>query len=1310
MQGWKTVGLRIRGAKSEIEQMGLETDGMLESTAKLRNLLKAGAGVDIMLDENTFKSTYDIIRELGAVWKDIKDVDQAAILEAIAGKRQSNVVAAALENYERLGEVLTLSEESAGSAAEEQERFARSIQYSINSFKAAYQELANDFIDSGFVKGIVDFGSKLIQGLDFIISKTGILKGLLTGFGSLALVKTLTTLSDKIQNIGKSLSAFTTIMSTLDKSGKGNTLLSLTQLATASKSLSDSQFDLVLSSKNLTDAQLKAMMQARGFTKEQINAQLATKAGAVATTQLTTATAGATTATFSLSGAFKGLWAVIAANPIGAIITGVTILTTVLSSLKRKREEQEQLEIEATQKAAERAKASQEEVKAYKDLQQQYINIVGTTSDLASRKSELANIQDQIIEKTGAEKDAIDLLNGSLAKNIELTDEQAYENAKAYTDDAKNRGQYDKAVSAMSHIGDLVYKDSGLGGYYENTGAASVKLKVGKSWGDTSQQLFAKYDNAKLLYGSDLYITGTLQEQYDTLKAISEEYVKQKGYHQSRVSLMTTELDRLKSQIDTNNQIITEYEAQLKIVKELSPDYFTDDQKKQWDDLLGKVETTKNELADLKENGGSYLDIVQSEEKLAGLRSSLEILASGNEYLQTEISNLFTAIDVGANSAGVSVATLAQNFDERLGGSFSESLKSIDKITQAMQTLANGQGLDWETFSELNFNLDSEHILDNFREVNNQYYLLNDNMESLIKLKDSYIKKQIESINAEKEASAQAIRTAQVNLTLAKNALTNVGSESDAKYYQNQIVEIETEISSINKIIDDDNTLIAHLNSLLGDTVDKAKVIEAIQERADEYAKAMENNIDAITDKLQAQQKSLQNQVDTLNEQLEVLEAQQKEIEEIISGYDKVASVVSNAIDTQIDALEEQKSAVEEYYNNQIEQLQKANDERQDAIDLIEKQNALENAKNQKVRYYTESSGWQYGVDQEALSEAQNALAETQNNQQIKALEDRRDAEISMYDTQIKDYQDYADSWSKVSNKIKESDDERLAEQILGSDWREKINDKNTDLLTSYANSYTSYKSQLDTLVNGEIAQLKNSIKAKEDEVKAVKKQIDSWNDYKDTVDEAVKNIQGISDEYKDVLSGIYLDEKSSYEDRLTALQRFTKSYTDYMASISSISEDSIEDSVENLKEAIELFNLRRLKSLTGYGLVNSAGDARIAKLSTGSYSSGGTNSTTGLAMLHGTRTSAETIFNASQSKQLYEMVRTGKFANFVADKAFEGIGNALRSAQTNNSNTNTIVINGMTIKSDNPAQFHDQFMSEIGKYWNVKLTENYVR
>ena len=55
--------MRVRGADTELQQAGLDTEGMAESVAKLREEIVALSGVDIMKDENTFKSTYDILDE-----------------------------------------------------------------------------------------------------------------------------------------------------------------------------------------------------------------------------------------------------------------------------------------------------------------------------------------------------------------------------------------------------------------------------------------------------------------------------------------------------------------------------------------------------------------------------------------------------------------------------------------------------------------------------------------------------------------------------------------------------------------------------------------------------------------------------------------------------------------------------------------------------------------------------------------------------------------------------------------------------------------------------------------------------------------------------------------------------------------------------------------------------------------------------------------------------------------------------------------------------------------------------------------------
>ena len=83
---FQTVSARIRGSKTELEAMGEETEGMVESTSKLRDLVKGMTGFDIMKDDKkTYKDIYEIIIGISKEWKNLEDIERAALLEALAG-------------------------------------------------------------------------------------------------------------------------------------------------------------------------------------------------------------------------------------------------------------------------------------------------------------------------------------------------------------------------------------------------------------------------------------------------------------------------------------------------------------------------------------------------------------------------------------------------------------------------------------------------------------------------------------------------------------------------------------------------------------------------------------------------------------------------------------------------------------------------------------------------------------------------------------------------------------------------------------------------------------------------------------------------------------------------------------------------------------------------------------------------------------------------------------------------------------------------------------------------------------------------
>lgn len=83
------MSMRLRGTKSELEAAGLDAEGMAQSTSKLREEIMALSGVDIMLDSENYKSSYQILMDIGKVWDSLNDITQANITELLFGKRQT---------------------------------------------------------------------------------------------------------------------------------------------------------------------------------------------------------------------------------------------------------------------------------------------------------------------------------------------------------------------------------------------------------------------------------------------------------------------------------------------------------------------------------------------------------------------------------------------------------------------------------------------------------------------------------------------------------------------------------------------------------------------------------------------------------------------------------------------------------------------------------------------------------------------------------------------------------------------------------------------------------------------------------------------------------------------------------------------------------------------------------------------------------------------------------------------------------------------------------------------------------------------
>lgn len=330
---FKTISMRIRGATTEMEQAGLDMEGMASSTAELRKEIMALSGVDIMIDDNTFKSTYRIIEELAAKWGELTDIQQASITELIAGKRQGNIISAVMENFDIAQDALNSSLESAGSAMQEYNTYLEGIEAKTNQFKAAFEALSLTVVNSDFVKGIIEFGTNAITVLDKIIQSFGGVGNALLNIASII----------ALFNPAKTLSLVKTIFTTI-----GN-FTGITKLTSGIKAL--------------TSGWQAAKSAGLSFGQFLGNLKGQLLGTAFAATVVTAA--------------------------ITAVVAVITIAVSIYSNWKRKQEEMRQSLIEEGDTAVENSNKIAELTAKYLDMCEAVDNGTASTEDMAQAQDDV---------------------------------------------------------------------------------------------------------------------------------------------------------------------------------------------------------------------------------------------------------------------------------------------------------------------------------------------------------------------------------------------------------------------------------------------------------------------------------------------------------------------------------------------------------------------------------------------------------------------------------------------------------------------------------------------------------------------------------------------------------------------------------------------------------------------------------------------------------------------------------------------------------------------------------------------------------
>lgn len=164
----KTISMRLRGYDEETETY---SDDLKEITGDIANLTKVASnnnqGISLFEadDPNTYRSTYDILKDIADIWNEISDKNQAKLLEKLFGKQRAQVGAALISNFKQAEKAMDAMAGSAGSASKELARAQDSIVFKLNALKETWVGVAQNLYDTRTIKNVID----LLTGMSGVI-------------------------------------------------------------------------------------------------------------------------------------------------------------------------------------------------------------------------------------------------------------------------------------------------------------------------------------------------------------------------------------------------------------------------------------------------------------------------------------------------------------------------------------------------------------------------------------------------------------------------------------------------------------------------------------------------------------------------------------------------------------------------------------------------------------------------------------------------------------------------------------------------------------------------------------------------------------------------------------------------------------------------------------------------------------------------------------------------------------------------------------------------------------------------------------
>lgn len=454
----ESIGNALKSMLSRMNQIkagkfiDAETGEALNDTEKV---LKA-VGINMRDVNGQFLDAETIIDNVGKKWLMFDKNTQKAIATAMGGTYQYNKLISLFDNYDKVLSLTETAQNSSGMAMKKfNDAYLNSLEAKKKSLQASFESLSMNLISKESISGILEASQSVVEFLD----KTSLLKTALTGLAVGGAIKGFTMLTTSITQAAMKMQNFSNAMSLLKTGNIGTD--GVKQLTTLVDGLSKSQLKAVLSSQNLTNAQRMQILQSTGLSEAQAAAKLSTMG-------LATAEGAATATTVTFSGALKGLWATLMANPIVLITTALTAGISIWNAYQQSVEETIQTAKDASNAWKESTSSLDEQISKYKELKAKLASGDLTESEEYSVKQQILEIQNQITSQYPEQAAGVDLVNGNLQTQLGLLQQIAVENAKSTLNE--NRKEFQDVEKAMTKKRHYSLGDTGVTNEIEGVG------------------------------------------------------------------------------------------------------------------------------------------------------------------------------------------------------------------------------------------------------------------------------------------------------------------------------------------------------------------------------------------------------------------------------------------------------------------------------------------------------------------------------------------------------------------------------------------------------------------------------------------------------------------------------------------------------------------------------------------------------------------------------------------------------------------------------------------------------------------------